>query len=386
MDDYPLTEQDRLILDSLERFLDRDVRPYVREFEDPDIYPQAMVDAMAEMGLFGITIPEEYGGLGLSCLTYARITEAVSRVWMSLSGTFSSHLIMAETIRRFGTDAQRDKWLSKFASGEVRGGISLTEPDAGTDLQAITTRAVRDGDKYIVNGAKMWATNSHHGDILAVLVKTDTDAEPRHTGISLLLIEQGSPGFPQPKKLRKLGYRGVDTGEPVFNNCEVPSENLIGEVEGEGFKHIMSGLELGRVNVAARGVGVAQAALDEAVRYSQERQTFGKPICQHQAIQLKLADMATRVEAARLLTYRAAMAYDTGQRSDMEAGMAKLFATEAAVENSLEAMRIHGGYGYSKEFDVERLYRDAPLLAIGEGTNELQRIVIARQLIARNPI
>lgn len=386
MDDYPLTEQDRLILDSLERFLDRDVRPYVREFEDPDIYPQAMVDAMAEMGLFGITIPEEYGGLGLSCLTYARITEAVSRVWMSLSGTFSSHLIMAETIRRFGTDAQRDKWLSKFASGEVRGGISLTEPDAGTDLQAITTRAVRDGDKYIVNGAKMWATNSHHGDILAVLVKTDTDAEPRHTGISLLLIEQGSPGFPQPKKLRKLGYRGVDTGEPVFNNCEVPAENLIGEVEGEGFKHIMSGLELGRVNVAARGVGVAQASLDEAVRYSQERQTFGKPICQHQAIQLKLADMATRVEAARLLTYRAAMAYDTGQRSDMEAGMAKLFATEAAVENSLESMRIHGGYGYSKEFDVERLYRDAPLLAIGEGTNELQRIVIARQLIARNPI
>ena len=386
MDDYPLTEQDRLILDSLERFLDRDVRPYVREFEDPDIYPQAMVDGMAEMGLFGITIPEEYGGLGLSCLTYARITEAVSRVWMSLSGTFSSHLIMAETIRRFGTDAQRDKWLSKFASGEVRGGISLTEPDAGTDLQAITTRAVRDGDKYIVNGAKMWATNSHHGDILAVLVKTDTDAEPRHTGISLLLIEQGSPGFPQPKKLRKLGYRGVDTGEPVFNNCEVPAENLIGEVEGKGFKHIMSGLELGRVNVAARGVGVAQASLDEAVRYSQERQTFGKPICQHQAIQLKLADMATRVEAARLLTYRAAMAYDTGQRSDMEAGMAKLFATEAAVENSLEAMRIHGGYGYSKEFDVERLYRDAPLLAIGEGTNELQRIVIARQLIARNPI
>jgi alkylation response protein AidB-like acyl-CoA dehydrogenase len=386
MDDYPLPEQDRLMLDSLERFLARDVAPHVRDFEDPDIYPKAMVDGMAEMGLFGVTIPEEYGGLGLQCLTYARITETVSRTWMSLSGTFSSHLIMAEAIRRFGTDAQREKWLPKFATGEIRGGISLTEPDAGTDLQAITTRAVRDGDSYIVNGAKMWATNSHEGDILAVLVKTDPDAQPRHSGISLLLIEQGTPGFPQPKKLRKLGYRGVDTGEPVFENCRVPAENLIGEVEGEGFKQIMSGLELGRINVAARGVGVAQAALDLAVRYSQERHTFGKPICQHQAIQLKLADMATRVEAARLLTYRAAMAYDTGERSDMEAGMAKLFATEAAVENSLESMRIHGGYGYSKEFDVERLYRDAPLLAIGEGTNELQRIVIARQLIARNPI
>lgn len=386
MDDYALPEQDRMILDSLERFLERDVRPHVREFEDPDIYPQAMVDAMAEMGLFGITIPAEYGGLGLSCLTYARITESVSRVWMSLSGTFSSHLIMAETIRRFGTDAQREKWLPKFASGDIRGGISLTEPDAGTDLQAITTRAVRDGDTYVVNGAKMWATNSHYGDILAVLVKTDPDATPRHAGISLLLIEQGTDGFPQPKKLRKLGYRGVDTGEPVFVNCRVPAENLIGEAEGEGFKQIMAGLELGRINVAARGVGVAQAALDEAVRYSQERHTFGKPICQHQAIQLKLADMATRVEAARLLTHRAAMAYDTGERSDMEAGMAKLFATETALENSLESMRIHGGYGYSKEFDVERLYRDAPLLAIGEGTNEMQRIIIARQLIARNPI
>ena len=386
MDTYTLPEQDRLILDSLERFLERDVRPHVREFEDPDIYPQAMVDAMAEMGLFGITIPGEYGGLGLSCLTYARITETVSRTWMSLSGVFSSHLIMAEAIRRFGTEAQRDKWLPKFATGELRGGISLTEPDAGTDLQAITTRAVRDGDTYVVNGAKMWATNSHYGDILAVLVKTDPEAEPRHTGISLLLIEQGTPGFPRPKKLRKLGYRGVDTGEPVFENCIVPAENLIGEVEGQGFKQIMAGLELGRINVAARGVGVAQAALDEAVRYSQERHTFGKPICQHQAIQLKLADMATRVEAARLLTYRAASAYDTGERSDMEAGMAKLFATEAAVENSLESMRIHGGYGYSKEFDVERLYRDAPLLVIGEGTNELQRIIIARQLIARNPV
>jgi len=380
------TEQDRLVLDSIERFLERDVRGKVRDFEDPDIYPQAMVDKMAELGLFGITIPEEYGGLGLSCRTYARITETVARDWMSLTGVFSSHLIMAETVRRFGTEEQRRKWLPRFASGELRGGISLTEPDAGTDLQAITTRAVKQGNSsYVLNGRKMWATNSHHGQILAVLAKTDPHAEPRHRGISLFLVEQDTPGFPRPKKLRKLGYRGVDTGEPVFEDCVVPAENLIGEVEGQGFRQIMAGLELGRINVAARGVGIAQAALNQALAYSQVRRTFGKPICEHQAIQIKLADMATRAEAARLLTYQAAEAYDRGERCDLEAGMAKLFATEAAVENSLEAMRVHGGYGYSKEFDVERLYRDAPLLAIGEGTNELQRIIIARQLVARYP-
>jgi len=382
-----IPEQDRMILDSIERFLERDVRGKVRDFEDPDIYPADMVDAMAELGLFGITIPEEYGGLGLSCTTYARITETVARTWMSLTGVFSSHLIMAEAVRRFGTEAQRQKWLPKFATGEMRGGISLTEPDTGTDLQAITTRAVKQGNSaYIINGRKMWATNAHQGDVIAVLAKTDPDAEPRHKGISLFLVEKDMPGYPQPKKLQKLGYRGIDTGEPVFDDCEVPAENLIGEVEGEGFRQIMGGLELGRINVAARGVGVAQAALDEALSYSQVRKTFGKPICEHQAIQIKLADMATRTEAARLLTYQAAAAYDSGRRSDMEAGMAKLFATEAAVENSLESMRVHGGYGYSKEFNVERLYRDAPLLAIGEGTNEMQRIIIARQLVSRNPV
>ena len=382
-----IPEQDRMILDSIKRFLERDVRGKVRDFEDPDIYPADMVDGMAALGLFGITIPEEYGGLELSCTTYARITETVAHTWMSLTGVFSSHLIMAEAVRRFGTEEQRRKWLPKFASGEMRGGISLTEPDTGTDLQAITTRAVKQGNSaYIINGRKMWATNSHQGDVLAVLAKTDPEAEPRHKGISLFLVEKDTPGYPQPKKLQKLGYRGIDTGEPVFDDCEVPADNLIGEVEGEGFRQIMGGLELGRINVAARGVGVAQAALDEALSYAQMRKTFGKPICEHQAIQIKLADMATRTEAARLLTYQAAAAYDSGRRSDMEAGMAKLFATEAAVENSLESMRVHGGYGYSKEFNVERLYRDAPLLAIGEGTNEMQRIIIARQLVSRNPV
>ncbi len=386
MDSRDLPEQDRLILDSVERFLARDVRGKVRDFEDADIYPAEMVDAMAELGLFGITIPEEYGGLGLSCTTYARIVETVSREWMSLTGVFNSHLILAETVRRFGTEAQRERWLPRLATGEMRGGISLTEPDAGTDLQAITTRAVRRGnDAYVVNGRKMWATNATEGTVLAVLAKTDPDAEPRHRGMSLFLIEKDTPGYPAPKKLRKLGYRGVDTGEPVFEDCVVPAENLVGEAEGQGFRQVMAGLELGRINVAARGVGVAQASLDAAVAYAQQRQTFGKPISEHQAIQIKLADMATRTEAARLLTYRAAAAYDSGARADMEAGMAKLFATEAAVENAMESMRVHGGYGYSKEFDVERFYRDAPLLAIGEGTNELQRIIIARQLVARNP-
>lgn len=381
-----MEDQDRLILDSVEKFLLQEVRPFISDFEEPDVYPEKMVDAMAQLGLFGITIPAEYGGLGCSCRTYAAITEQVSRTWMSLSGVFNSHLILAEVIRRFGTRDQCEKWLPRMARGELRGGISLTEPNAGTDLQAITTRAERQGDAYRINGAKMWATNSHYGNVLGVLVKTDPGAKPRHKGMSLLLIEQGAPGFPKPRKLRKLGYRGVDTGEPIFEDCITPAENLIGGIEGQGFRQIMSGLELGRINVAARGVGVAQAALDEAVRYSQQRETFGKPICKHQAIQLKLADMATQAEAARLLTLKAAETYDRGERCDMEAGMAKLSASEAAVSNSLEAMRIHGGYGYSKEFAVERLYRDAPLLAIGEGTNELQRIIIARQLIEKNPV
>ena len=378
-------EQEQMILDTVDRFLERDVKPYAMELEHNDTYPEDIVEKMKELGLFGSVIEEQYGGLGLSCLTYAKIVERVSAVWMSLSGIFNSHLIMSSAVQRAGTEAQKRKWLPKFASGEIRGGLALTEPNCGTDLQAIRTRAVKDGDDYVVNGTKTWISNGIHGTCFAVMVKTDSDVTPRHKGISLFLIEKGD-GFRVSRKLEKLGYKGIDSAELIFDDCRVPAENLVGGIEGLGFRHVMGGLELGRINVAARGVGVAQASLDEAVKYSQQRETFGKPICEHQAIQLKLADMATRTEAARLLTYRAADAFDRNERCDMEAGMAKLFATEAALTNSMESMRVHGGYGYSKEFPVERFYRDAPLLTIGEGTNELQRIIIARQLVERNPI
>ena len=378
-------EQEALILDGIERFLDRDVRPHVAALEHDDIYPEDIVEKMKEMGLFGATISEEYGGLGLPVTTYAKVIERLSHAWMSVSGLINSHLIMAAAVERFGTDEQRDNYLPRFATGELRGGLALTEPDCGTDLQAIRTTARREGnDAYVINGAKTWITNSIHGSCLALLVKTDSDAEPRHKGMSLFLAEKGE-GFRVSRKLEKLGYRGIDTAELAFEDYRIDADKLIGGVEGKGLQHALSGLELGRINVAARGVGVAQSCLDESVRYSQERKTFGKPICQHQAIQIKLADMVTRTEAARLLTERAAVAYETGQRCDMEAGIAKLFATEAALENSIEAMRIHGGYGYSKEFPIERMYRDAPLLCIGEGTNEIQRLIIARQLIERNP-
>ena len=376
---------DALILDSIDRFLERDVRPVVRELEANDVYPQKIVDRLVELGLFGATIAPEYGGLGLSAGVYAKIIERISAVWMSVSGFFNSHLIMAAAVQRFGRDEQKQQFLRRFASGELRGGIALTEPDCGTDLQAIRTRAVKDGEEYIVNGAKTWITNSAAGGILAVLVKTDVNAQPAHRGMSLLLIEKG-PGFTVTRKLDKLGYRGIDTAELVFEDCRVPATNLIGESEGRGLQQILAGLELGRINIAARGVGIARACLEESLAYAQQRQSFGKPIGEHQSIQIKLADMATRVESARLLTESAARAFDTGDRCDLEAGMAKLAASEAAVSNSLDAMRIHGAYGYSKEFNIERYYRDAPLLAIGEGTNELQKIIIAKQLIERNKL
>jgi len=375
--------EDNIILDAVDRFLERDVRPVAHKLEAADEYPRDIADKLAELGLFGATIGADYGGLGLPAVTYAKIVERVSAVWMSISGIFNSHLIMAAAVERHGTDAQKRSYLPRFASGELRGGIALTEPDCGTDLQAIRTQARRDGDHYVVNGTKTWITNSVEGRMLAVLVKTNPRAEPAHKGMSLLLVPKG-PGVTT-RKLEKLGYRGVDTGEIVLTDCRVPAANLVGGEEGRGLQQVLSGLELGRINVAARGVGLARACLEESLRYAQIRKTFGKPIAEHQAIQLKLADMATRTEAARLLVESAARAYDTGQRCDLEAGMAKLFATEAAVENSLEAMRIHGAYGYSKELDIERYYRDAPLLAIGEGTNELQRIIIARQLVKRHP-
>jgi alkylation response protein AidB-like acyl-CoA dehydrogenase len=373
------------ILASIDRFLDKTVKPYAQRLEHDDIYPEEIVEHMKELGLFGATIDAASGGLGLSAAVYARIVERVSRVWMSLSGIFNSHLIMAAAVQRFGTDAQKAAYLPRFARGELRGGLALTEPDCGSDLQAIRTTARRRGDAYVINGIKTWISNGIHGQCFALLVKTDPRADPRHKGMSLFIAEKG-PGFRVSRKLEKLGYKGIDAAELVFENYIVPVDRLIGEREGFGLQHALGGLELGRINVAARGVGLAQAALDQALAYSQIRKTFGKPIWQHQAIQIKLADMATQVYAARLLTQAAAHAYDGGQRCDMEVGMAKLFATEAAVNCALEAMRIHGAYGYSKEYHVERLYRDAPLTCIGEGTNEMQRIIIARQWIKQHPV
>lgn len=377
--------QERLILDMVDRFLEKEVAPYAWQLEHDDEYPAQIVEKMKEMGLFGCLIAPEYGGLGLSTVTYAKIIEHISVVWMSVSGIINSHVIMSAAVQRNGTKEQKEAFLPRFATGELRGGIALTEPDCGTDLQAIRTVAVRDGNDYVVNGTKMWISNGIYGNCFALLVKTDPNSSPRHKGMSLLIAEKGE-GFGVSRKLEKLGYKGIDSAELVFNDYHVPADRLIGGVEGKGLQMILNGLELGRINVAARGVGVAQAAMNEAVKYSQQRKTFGKPICEHQAIQIKLGDMATRTEASRLLTMRAAEAYDRGERCDMEAGMAKLFSTESALENSMEAMRIHGGYGYSKEYLVERFYRDAPLLTIGEGTNEMQRIIIAKQLIERNRV
>ena len=374
------TEQ-HIILSTIEKFLEKEVRPVVKEYELEDKYPHDIVIKMKELGLFGATISEEYGGLGLSAEIYAQIVEHVSKVWMSISGIFNSHLIMCTAIEKFGNDSMKEKFLPLMARGELRGGIALTEPDCGTDLQAIRMRADKDGEEYVLNGTKQWITNSVEGNVLAVLVKTDLTANPRHKGMSLLIVEK-SMGY-KATKLSKLGYRGIDTGEVQFDNVRVPQENLVGLEEGRGLQQILSGLALGRINVAARGVGVASAALDASLAYSQERETFGQPINQHQAIQIKLADMATRVEASRLLTAQAARAYDSGERCDLEAGMAKLSSTEAAMENANEALRIHGAYGYSPDNEVERFYRDAPLLVVGEGTNELQRIIIARQLIEK---
>lgn len=372
---------DQIILDAIDKFLDKEVKPVARDLELADAYPYEIVEKMKVLGLFGATIGTQYGGMGLSAATYAQIVERVSAVWMSVCGIFNSHLIMCAALERFGTEALKEQFLPRMATGELRGGIALTEPDCGTDLQAIRTRATKHGEDYVVSGTKQWITNSVEGNILAVLVKTDSRVEPRHKGMSLLLVEKSS-GY-QAHKLKKLGYRGVDTGEVVFDDLRVPRSQLIGGDEGRGLQQILSGLALGRINVAARGVGVAKAALDASVSYAQVRKTFGEPIGQHQAIQIKLADMATKVEAARLLTEKAAKAYDSGERCDLEAGMAKLFATEAAMENSNEALRVHGAYGYSPENVVERYYRDAPLLVVGEGTNELQRIIIARQLLER---
>ena len=372
------------LLEAIDRWLDKEVKPHVMKMEHDDIYPRQMVEDMKAMGLFGAVIDPKWGGLGLPASTYAKIVTRISEVWMSLTGIFNSHLMMAMWVEKYGTQEQKERMLPRMVTGELKGGIGLTEPDTGTDLSAIKTKAVKSGDHYLINGTKTWISNGIEGNCFAVLVKTQPNADPPRKGLSMFIMEKGE-GFTVSKKLEKLGYKGIDSAELVFNDYQVPENNLIAE-EGDGFYCAVGGLELGRINVAARGVGIAKAALDESVKYAQMRKTFGKPIAEHQAIQLKLGEMATRVEASRLLVESAARAYDSGLRCDMEAGMAKYYASEAALENALEAMRIHGAYGYSKEYPIERLLRDAPLLIIGEGTNEMQRIIIARQLVARNPI
>lgn len=378
-------DEERALLDGIDRWVEREVRPVVMHHDHEDLWPAELVEQMREMGLFGATISPEYGGLGLPASTYAQIVMRISGAWMALSGIFNSHLMMAAAVERFGTPEQKAYWLPRFATGELRGGLGLTEPNAGTDLQAIRTTAVRDGDDYVINGTKTWITNGIQGHCIALLVKTDPHATPRHKGMSLFIAPKG-PGFTVGKKLKKLGYNAIDSAELVFENYRIPAANLIGGEEGRGFQQATGGLELGRINVAARGVGLAEGSLALATSYAQMRETMGKPICEHQAIQLKLGEMVTRARAARLLTLDAAAAYDAGRRCDMEAGIAKYYASEAAVRNSEEAMRIHGGYSYSKEYEIERFYRDSLLMCIGEGTNEMQRIIISKEWVKRNPV
>jgi alkylation response protein AidB-like acyl-CoA dehydrogenase len=371
------------LLGAIDRWLERSVKPVVKEHDHADRWPAEIVKQMQELGLFGATVGPAYGGLGLPATMYAEIVMRISAVWMAITGIFNSHLMLALAIEKFGTEAQKRRWLPGLASGEIRGGLALTEPDAGTDLQGIRMTARRDGDHYVINGTKTWISNGIEGSCFALLVKTDPKAEPRHKGMSLFIAPKQA-GFRVGRKLEKLGYKAIDSAELVFEDYRIPADHLIGEVEGQGFYQATGGLELGRINVAARGVGIAEGALKLATDYAKVRRTFGKPIAEHQAIALKLGEMATRARAARLLTLDAAAAFDRGERCDMEAGMAKYFASEAALENSTESLRIHGAYGYSKEYDIERLYRDAPLTCIGEGTNEMQRLIIAKQWLKRS--
>jgi alkylation response protein AidB-like acyl-CoA dehydrogenase len=380
------------IVQAVRDWVDREVYPVASDFEHADEFPAPLVEQMKEMGLFGVTIPEEYGGLGLDLTTYVLIQVELSRGWMSLSGVLNTHFISAWMIRTFGTQEQRDRYLPRMAAGEIRSAYSMTEPHAGSDVQAIRTRAVRDGDEWSITGQKMWATNGLRAGMMTMLAVTDPDAEPRHRGLTAFVLEKEPgaaklPGLTISAPLKKLGYKGIESVEMSFDGFRAPADAVIGGDAGigEGFKYFMGGIELGRCNVAARGVGIAQRALEEAVSYAQQREAFGKPIAQHQAIQLKLAQMATKIEASRLLLLQAAQKKDAGERADLEAGMAKWFATETAQDVALESMRIHGGAGYSQDHVVERIYREAPLLLIGEGSNEIQQLVIARRLLERYP-
>ncbi|HEU5029505.1 MAG TPA: acyl-CoA dehydrogenase family protein [Spirillospora sp.] len=375
--DFELTEEQRLFRDTLRDFVDREIRPVAQEWEAADRYPAEIVETMKGLGLFGLTVPEEYGGLGADMVSFALVFEEISKGWMGVAGILGSHSLSCWMIARHGTPEQKARFLPDLAVGRRRTGIALTEPGAGTDLQGIATTARRDGDHYVIDGRKTWITNARHAGPLPVLAKTDPSASPAHRGMSVLLVEDG---FEVLRDLPKLGYKGTESCEIVFDGVRVPAANLLGGVEGRGMQQVLSGLETGRINVAARSLGIAQAAYDEALRYAAQREAFGRPIQDFQAIQLKIADMAIKVQAARLLVYWAASRADAGDRVDMQAGMAKTFASEAAIECALASMQVHGGYGYSKEFAVERLYRDAPLMSIGEGTNDIMRTVIAKAL------
>jgi len=373
------------VLETVRRFVNREVIPNASRYEHADEYPTPLVDRMRELGLFGATIAPEWGGLGLDYTTYAMVVEELCRGWMSLSGVLNTHLMLAYVLTNFGTEDQKQRYLPAMARGEHRAALCLTEAHAGSDTQRIRTTARRDGDSYVVNGSKMFITNARTATLFSLVVKTDPAADPPSHGISLLIGERG-PGLEIGRDIEKLGYKGIETCELSFEDYRVPVSNLVGAVEGKGLRFVLSGLEVGRINIAARAVGVARAAFEDAIRYAQQRETFGKPIAEHQAIQLKLAEMGTKLEAARLLVRQAAAMKDRGERCDLEASMAKFFASEACQEITLEAMRVLGGYGYTKEFRVERYYRDAPLMIIGEGTNEIQRLVIARSLLKRYPL
>ncbi|MCP2251648.1 Acyl-CoA dehydrogenase [Prauserella aidingensis] len=383
-----LDADEQAIVDTVREFVDRDVRPVVRDLEHDNVYPEALVEQMKQLGIFGLAVPEPYGEVRVSAPCYALVTEELARGWMSLAGAMGGHTVVAKLLSDYGTEAQKQKYLPRMATGELRATMALTEPGGGSDLQALRTVAAPasgDGDTsggYVLNGAKTWISNARRAGLVAVLCKTDPDADPPHRGISVLLVEKG-PGFTVSRDLPKLGYKGVESCELSFDDCHVPASALLGGVEGKGFAQMMRGLEIGRIQVAARATGVARAAFDDALRYAQERESFGVPIWKHQSVGNHLAEMGTKLSAARQLLLHAARSYDSGRRSDMEAGMAKLFCSETAMEVALTAVRVHGGYGYSTEFDVERYFRDAPLMIVGEGTNEIQRDVVARQLVAR---
>jgi alkylation response protein AidB-like acyl-CoA dehydrogenase len=380
-----LNDEENMLVETVRAFVEREVKPTVREVEHANEYPEAWIEQMKRIGIYGLAIPEDYGGSPVSMRCYVEVTQELSRGWMSLAGAMGGHTVVAKLLTLFGTEDQKQKYLPMMASGELRATMALTEPGGGSDLQNMTTTALAQGDELVINGTKTWISNARRSGLIALLCKTDSKARPRHKGISVVLVEHG-PGLTVSRDLPKLGYKGVESCELAFSDYRIPASAILGGTPGKGFGQMMKGLEIGRIQVASRAVGVAQAAFDDALRYAQDRESFGQPIWKHQAVGHYLADMATKLTAARQLTLHAAECYDSGERADMEAGMAKLFASEVAMEIALNAVRIHGGYGYSCEYDVERYFRDAPLMIVGEGTNEIQRNVIASQLIARGQI